>query len=116
VIVTGGSRGLGLGIVRNLAGAGYRVIAVARKETDQLTSAAEEARNQQRGAVHFVPFDLGNIEELGQFVKSVRKEFGALHGLVNNAGMSFDGALPLMSNSKIEQLVRVNTISPIVLT
>lgn len=116
MIVTGGSRGLGLGIVRNLAGAGYRVIAVARKETDQLTSAAEEARNQQRGAVHFVPFDLGNIEELGQFVKSVRKEFGALHGLVNNAGMSFDGALPLMSNSKIEQLVRVNTISPIVLT
>src|SRR5208282_3161070 len=39
-----------------------------------------------------------------------------IYGLVNNAGISFEGVLALMPNSKIEQLVRVNTLSPIVLT
>ncbi len=49
-------------------------------------------------------------------VKTLRKDFGPIYGLVNNAGISFDGALALMPNSQIEQLVRVNTLSPIVLT
>jgi len=116
VIVTGGSRGLGLGIARKLAGEEYRVIAVARKETDQLTSAMQEAQRDNPGSFHFVPFDLANIEDIAQLVKTLRKDFGPIHGLVNNAGMSVDGALPLMRNSQIEQLVRLNTVSPIILT
>jgi 3-oxoacyl-[acyl-carrier protein] reductase len=116
VIVTGGNRGLGLGIARRLAGAGYHVIAVARNETDQLTSAMREAERDNPGSFHFSPFDLSNIEDIGQFVKRLRKDFGPIYGLVNNAGISFDGALSLMPNSQIEQLVRVNTLSPIVLT
>src|SRR5690349_10119919 len=116
VIVTGGNRGLGLGIARKLAGATYRVIAVARKETDQLTSAMGEAKRDNPGSFHFVPFDLSRIEDIAQLVKTLRKDFGSIYGLVNNAGISFDGALSLMPNSQIEQLVRVNTLSPIVLT
>jgi len=115
VIVTGGNRGLGLGIARKLAGEGYQVIAVARRETDALASAAREAEGGS-GSIRFVPFDLAKIEEIAGFVKSVRKEFGAIYGLVNNAGISFDGALPLMPNSRIEELVRLNTLSPMVLT
>jgi 3-oxoacyl-[acyl-carrier protein] reductase len=46
----------------------------------------------------------------------VRKTCGPIYGLVNNAGVGSDGALALMHNSQIEQLVRVNTLSPIVLT
>ncbi len=114
VIVTGGSRGLGLGIVHRLAEEGYRVIAVARKETDQIASAMQPA--QRRGEIHFIPFDLSRIEEIEQLVKSVRKKFGPIYGLVNNAGISFDGALALMPISQIEHLVRVNTISPMILT
>jgi 3-oxoacyl-[acyl-carrier protein] reductase len=116
VLVTGGNRGLGLGIARKLAAEGYRVIAVARRETDQLTSAIREAESHNPGALHFVPFDLVKTEEIALLVKSVRKDFGPIYGLVNNAGMSFDGALALMPNSQIEQLVRLNTISPMVLT
>jgi len=116
VIVTGGNRGLGLGIARNLAGEGYHVIAVARKESDQLTSAIREAERDHPGSFHFVPFDLAKIEDIAGFVKTLRKEFGPIYGLVNNAGMSFDGTLALMPTSQIEQLVRLNTISPIVLT
>ena len=116
VLVTGGNRGLGLGIARKLAGAEYHVIAVARKETDQLTSAIEEAERNNPGSFHFVPFDLAKIEDIAGFVKTLRKDFGPIYGLVNNAGVSFDGALSLMPNSQIEQLVRVNTLSPMVLT
>ena len=116
VIVTGGSRGLGLGIARRLNGAGYRVIALARKENTDLLAAIQEAELANPGSFHFVPFDLAAIEEIPQLVKGLRKSFGAIYGLVNNAGMSFDGTLSLMPTSQIEQLVRVNTVSPMVLT
>jgi 3-oxoacyl-[acyl-carrier protein] reductase len=49
-------------------------------------------------------------------VRSLRKEFGPIYGLVNNAALAHDGALALMQNSQIERLVRMNTVSPIVLT
>jgi 3-oxoacyl-[acyl-carrier protein] reductase len=46
----------------------------------------------------------------------LRNDLGPIYGLVNNAAVGFDGALALMHNSQIEQLVRVNVLSPIVLT
>jgi 3-oxoacyl-[acyl-carrier protein] reductase len=68
------------------------------------------------GALHFVACDLADLEGIPAMVKKLRKEFGPLYGLVNNAGMSTDGVLALTSTSKIEQVVRLNTTSPIVLT
>ena len=109
VIVTGGSRGLGLGIARRLTSAGYCVIAVARKETSELANAMSEAESAKQGRLHFFPFDLGETERIPDLVKQIRKEFGAAYGLVNNAGISFDGTLALTPNSQIERLVRVNT-------
>lgn len=116
VLVTGGSRGLGLGIARRLAQAGYCVIAVARKETGELASAMEVARRENQGAIRFVPFDLAETGKIPGLVKSLRKDHGPMYGLVNNAAVGFDGVLALMRNSQIEQLVRLNTLSPIVLT
>jgi 3-oxoacyl-[acyl-carrier protein] reductase len=116
VLVTGGSRGLGLAISRRLAQSGYRVIAVARKESSQLKSTLEELAGNGRGSIQFVPFDLAEIEHIPKLVRKVRKEFGPIYGLVNNAAVSFDGLLALMQDSQIEQLVRVNTLSPMVLS
>src|SRR5438309_3048255 len=116
VLVTGGSRGLGLGIARRLTAAGYRVIAVARKESPQLTSAMEEAEGAHPGSLRFVACDLAEIDDLPALVTTVRKDVGPIYGLVNNAAVGFDGVLALMPTSQIEQLVRVNTLSPIVLT
>jgi len=116
VIVTGGSRGLGLGIVRRLICDGYRVIAVARNMNDQLASTIEHAERVHPGSLHFMPFDLGEVDEIAKFVKKLRKEFGPIHGLVNNAGLGTDGALAMMHNTQIERLIRMNTLSPIVLT
>ncbi|HEX4020608.1 MAG TPA: SDR family NAD(P)-dependent oxidoreductase [Acidobacteriaceae bacterium] len=116
VIVTGGSRGLGLGIARKLIRTGYRVLVVARTQNSELTAAMQEAELANPGSFHFIPFDLAEIENISNLVKTLRKDFGAIYGLVNNAGISFDGVLALMPTSQIEQLVRVNTVSPMVLT
>ena len=61
VIVTGGSRGLGLAIARKLRLAGYCVVAVARRRGDTLAAAMQESEGADVGALHFRPFDLGEI-------------------------------------------------------
>jgi len=116
VIVTGGSRGLGLGIARQLAAADYRVIAIARRGTDELSSAMREADRHQKDSLVFRSFDLGNLAEIPTLVKSLRKEFGSIYGLVNNAGIGTSGVLATMNDSRIEQLVMLNTMSPLILT
>jgi 3-oxoacyl-[acyl-carrier protein] reductase len=113
VVVTGGSRGLGLAIARRLAAAGYGAIAVARKESAQLAAAIAEAGDD---ALRFVPFDLRDIDAMPRFVARLRKSFGPIYGLVNNAALGSDGALSLMHNAKIGELVHLNTLSPIVFT
>ena len=116
VIVTGGSRGLGLGIVRRLVSEGYSAIAVARQMNAQLASTLEHTEQSRPGAIHFRPFDLGDVQEIPNFVKKLRKEVGPIYGLVNNAALGSEGALATMHNSQIERLILVNTLSPIVLT
>lgn len=116
VIVTGGSRGLGLGISRRLRAVGYRVIAIARKSNEEMAAEIDEAEAIAPGSFHFAPFDLSNVEGFSEFVQMLRREFGPVHGLVNNAGISFDGVLAMMPISQIEQLIRMNTLSPIVFT
>jgi 3-oxoacyl-[acyl-carrier protein] reductase len=116
VLVTGGSRGIGLAIARRLAGAGYNVIAVARRESDELRGAIEEATAQGVGRLHFRAFDLSEIDAIPALVKALRDEFGAIYGLVNNAGIGTEGLLATMHNSEIEALMRLNVLSPVILT
>jgi 3-oxoacyl-[acyl-carrier protein] reductase len=116
VIVTGGSRGLGLEISRRLSCAGYRAIAVARKMNDELASAIDQAEHCRSGSLRFVPFDLGDVQAIPEFVRNLHKDLGPIYGLVNNAALGSDGALAVMPNSQIESLIRLNTLSPIVLT
>ncbi len=116
VIVTGASRGLGLAIGTTLAAAGYRVIAVARTETEEVRAAAAACEREQRGAIQFRAFDLTNITGMAAFVGDLRKEFGPLYGLVNNAGLGTAGVLTMMRDEQIEDLIRLNTLSPIILS
>src|SRR2546425_10017141 len=106
VVVTGGSRGLGLGIVRRLTAEGYRAFAVARKMSDQLASTMEQAEQSRPGSLHFTPFDLGEIQDIPALVKQLRKDFGPIYGLVNNAAVGSDSALTILRISQIERLLR----------
>jgi 3-oxoacyl-[acyl-carrier protein] reductase len=116
VLVTGGSRGIGLAIARRIAGAGYNVIAVARRESDELREAIRVVMEQGRGGLHFRSFDLDDTDAIPALARNLRDEFGAIFGLVNNAGIGTEGLLATMHNSDIEALVRLNVLSPIILT
>jgi 3-oxoacyl-[acyl-carrier protein] reductase len=115
VLVSGGSRGIGLAIARRLAAAGYNVIAVARRETDGLREAIGDVKPGS-GGLHFKAFDLSETDAIPSFVKALRDEFGAIYGLVNNAGIGTEGLLATMHNTEIEALLRLNILSPVILT
>lgn len=114
--MTGGSRGLGLAIATQLAGAGYRVIAISRKLTEELTAAGEKAAAAGIGAIEFRSLDLSDLDAIPPFVRALRAEVGPIYGLVNNAGLGTGGVLANMRDADIERLLRLNTLSPIVLT
>jgi 3-oxoacyl-[acyl-carrier protein] reductase len=116
VLVTGASRGIGLAIAKKLAASGYGVIAVARRSGDALEAAIEASKEQASGSLHFAALDLADIEAIPEFVRRLRRERGPIYGLVNNAAIGTEGLLATMPNSEIEALLRLNNLSPIVLT
>ena len=116
VIVTGGSRGLGLVMARTLAAAGYRIIAIARGSSEELMTASRAAADGGRGAIEFRACDLSDLGQIGPLVKALRADFGPIYGLVNNAGLGTSGLLSTMRDRDIQRLIQLNTVSPILLS
>ena len=114
VIVTGGSRGLGLRD-RGQAGEGGLSGDRNRAQRKPGTRGFDAAKRRAR-MCYFVPFDLADLDGIPGLVKKLRKDYGPIHGLVNNAGISVEGTLAMMHNSQIEQVMRLNTLSPMVIT
>ncbi len=80
ILVTGGSRGLGLGIARCLAKSGYRVIALARRESEELSQAMAECRASGIGEIVFEAFDLAETDKIHALATRLRKHFGPIYG------------------------------------
>jgi 3-oxoacyl-[acyl-carrier protein] reductase len=116
VIVSGGSRGLGLAMVRSLAAAGYRAIALARSSNDGLAAASRTAAADGRGAIEFRACDLSDLGRIAPLVRELRGAFGPLYGLINNAGLGTSGILSNMRDQDIERLIQLNTLSPILMS
>ena len=98
VLVTGGTRGLGLAITALLAEQGYHVIATGRRLSPQLEALINTARAS--GKVSFATLELAKTDELQGFVRAITKGHGALYGLVNNAALGCVGVLATMHESE----------------
>jgi 3-oxoacyl-[acyl-carrier protein] reductase len=112
IVVTGGSRGLGLGVAKQLVRAGHKSIVIARNVTPALT----EAMTEQPDRWTFVKWDLAETETFSDLARRLREECGPIYGLVNNAGISVSGILSTTSSADIEAVVRLNILSPLILT
>ena len=86
VLVTGGSRGLGLQMVRAFAACGADV-AIASRKLDACERAADEVRAAGRRALA-IAANAGRWEDMDRLADEVYAGFGGLDVLVNNAGMS----------------------------
>lgn len=84
-LVTGGSRGLGLGMAEGLARAGSRLVLVSRSEAE-LKRAAEELAAETGAEVAGLAWDVSEVSSLPGLVDRVAAIFGRLDVLVNNAG------------------------------
>lgn len=112
VVVTGGTRGLGLGIVRRLLAEGYRVVAVGRSRTAELGQLLEE----QSPRLAFEPYDFNDLAGIHAFATHLAQSHGPVYGLVNNAALGHGGMLPTQHEREIGELLRVNLEAPILLT
>ena len=115
VIVTGGTRGLGLTIGATLAAGGYRVIAIARTESEELRRAIRDLGPSGEEYLSFLPYDLSDTRNIGAMVNGLRKQYGPIYGLVNNAGIGTSGVLSMMREQKIEELTNLNINAPLIL-
>ena len=89
VIVTGGARGLGRAMALGLAQAGVRVavadLPASQAAMRELIELARAQRMHER--IHPIDCDVTRWEECGAAVATALERFGAVHGLVNNAGV-----------------------------
>jgi 3-oxoacyl-[acyl-carrier protein] reductase len=106
VIVTGGSRGLGAGIVQGYLDAGERVATCARSRTDEIDKWAADPALE--GRFLFSEADLSNRDQTAAFVKDVIDAWGTVDVLINNAGVARDGILGLTSDDDIDTVIDLN--------
>lgn len=83
-VVTGGTRGIGFGIVSKLYSEGFRVVALSRNSTEQI----EELNKESSGKVGFKSLDISNLDNIRSVVKEIKDEYGRIDVLVNNAGVA----------------------------
>lgn len=112
VIVTGSSKGLGLAICQRLLTQGYKVVGIARTESEEFS----KLKSANAGNLHYVSYDFKNTTDIHELVKSITKEYGTIYALINNAALGHDGVLGTMHESQISELIRVNVEAPILLT
>jgi 3-oxoacyl-[acyl-carrier protein] reductase len=106
VIITGGSRGLGAGLVRSYLESGDRVATCARSITPEVEAWQQDPELADR--FFFMPADLSQRVEAEAFVKGVVAEWDHVDVLINNAGVARDGILGLTSDDDIDTVIDLN--------
>lgn len=115
-LVTGGSRGIGLGIARRLLTDGYQVVINGLRATDAIAETLEELARV--GEITYVAADVGEADGRNHLVAETLKAVGRLDVLVNNAGITSPGRKDLLevSEEDLDAVLAVNLKGPFLLT
>jgi len=105
-IVTGAGRGLGRLIAEVLAGSGARVACVD-VQADLLAETVQRIR-AAGGTAEAFPCDVTDSQQVGGVVDAVVKQWGGLHVLVNNAGITRDNVVLRMKDEQFDSVINVN--------
>jgi NAD(P)-dependent dehydrogenase (short-subunit alcohol dehydrogenase family) len=112
ILVTGGNRGIGKDIVRQLAERGHTVLLGSRS----LTKGAL-AVESMKGKIMPVALDLNNPDHIQQVAQRIEEEFGHLDALVNNAGILSDKSGPaIQATSEVRRVLETNFLGVYELT
>jgi 3-oxoacyl-[acyl-carrier protein] reductase len=116
-LVTGGTRGIGLGIARALAREGWNLVLCGTRAESDVAPALAELR-QPGGTVDYQAADLSRLADRTRLVQALLAKYGALNGLVNNAGRAPRTRVDLLDahEESFEDLIRTNLQGPYFLT
>ena len=116
-LVTGGSRGIGLGIAKELASAGCDLVINGRRPAADVADAIGDLESLG-AAVHYVAADIGDAGDRRKLVDSTVDRFGRIDALVNNAGVAPSERADILDagEESFERLLRINTRGPYFLT
>lgn len=104
-IVTGGTRGIGLSITRELIAAGYKVAAIYHGNEE----AAQKCANETGASVYKA--DVANFQSCHDVCGQIEKDLGPIAVLVNNAGITKDGMLHKMAEDAWHAVIETNLTS-----
>jgi len=107
ILVTGANRGIGLNIIQRLNKDGYIVIGTSRTDDGANIISQEINSNGGKG----LKMDVTNQESINSAIKSIQDEYGALYGLVNNAGITNDNLLMRMTEEQWLSVIETNLTS-----
>lgn len=110
VLVTGASRGIGKAIAVKFAKKGYNVIINCAHREQELLQTQKELESYQITCLPYLG-DMGDLSVCEDLFKKIRKQFGALDVLVNNAGIAYIGLLQDMSSEDWDRIIRTNLTS-----
>ncbi len=110
VLVTGASRGIGKAIAVKFAKKGYNVVISCVRREEQLLQTKKEIENFQVSCLSYLG-DMGVSANCAELFKKIRKQFGGLDVLVNNAGISYIGLLQDMKPEDWDLILRTNLTS-----
>lgn len=116
-LVTGGGRGIGLGISRCLAESGFD-LAICGVRDEATVGETLEMLRRSGGHVEYCQADVSSADDRARLVKFVREKFGRLHVLVNNAGVAPSVRADLLeaSEESFDRLININLKGPYFLT
>jgi 3-oxoacyl-[acyl-carrier protein] reductase len=100
-IITGGSRGIGLAIIKSLLDENYEVWYLSRSEI----------KENLGDMVHHIACDVSDKVALVESLKTAVKEAVSINVLINNAGITRDGLIMRMSDENFEDVINVNLVS-----